>query len=167
METTMSIRSKVLVRPSLARRIFTKALWVAVGILVLSAIISFFASGFQLSTLLGAVLPVVILNRFTAMQENASHYEFSLAQIFFGEDEMKIHYEEQKKGCAADVQVLYRQIQKVEYSESFKCFKLTFDTKIRGASDETYHFLYMEPVSNEKFIAEIEKRTGLQTSCAG
>ncbi len=163
MEKNISVRGKALVQPSLGRRIFIKALWAAVAFLALSAIIGFFVSGFKISILLEFAVPVMILSRFTRMEASVPHYEFFLTHIEFGDSEMKIHYESQGKQRVSDVRAAYRNIQKVEYSEQLKCFRLTFDTDIPGASNKNYHLLYMEPASNFEFTSEIEKRTGLQT----
>lgn len=163
MENTITIRSKALVQPSLGRRIFIKALWVAVAFMVLSAIIGFFTSGYKVSVLLGFVVPAMILSRYTSMEASVPHYEFFLTQVEFGDYEMKIQYNSEGKRRVSDVRAAYSNIQKLEYSDQLKCFKITFNTEIPGASNKNYHLLYMEPDSNSEFTSEIEKRIGLKT----
>ncbi len=83
MENTMMVRSKALVQPSKARRIFVKTLWVCVIFMAISAVVGFFVSGFQISVLLSFSLAVMIVSRFTNLPQNIPHYESDLAEISF------------------------------------------------------------------------------------
>ena len=159
----MTIPTKVLVKPTLGRRIFIKLLWVSVILLAIVAVLSFFASGFKFKELFELVIPVMILINFTSLQSSVPHYENCLADVEFTDNELKVNYDSDKKTACKSLTVPYSNIQAVEYSKTSSCFKLTFNTKISGASNESYHLLYLEEALADDFMGIIERKTGLHT----
>lgn len=163
MDKTMTVHTKVLVKPTLGRRIFIKLLWVSVIFLGITAVASFFASGFKLRELFEFVLPTVILAKFLSLQSSVPHYENCLADIEFADEELKVNYDSDKKTACKSLSVPYADIQTVEYSKSLNCFKLTFNRKVSGASNDSYHLLYAEEAVSDDFIEAMERKTGLHT----
>lgn len=158
MENTMMVRSKALVQPSTARRIFVKTLWVCVIFMAISAVVGFFASGFQISVLFSFSLAAIIVSRFTNLPQNIPHYEFDLAEISFEPSTLNISYQ---NGKTTSVSVLYSDITQAEHSEQLHCFKLSFAQNVKGASNGTYHLLYMEDEWMAAFAKMLEKSTNL------
>ncbi len=157
MENTLTVQSQTLVQPSRGRRIFTKILWVCVIFLIVSAVVSFFTMGFNMSALLSCSLAAMVLSRFTTMPQSVPHYESDLAQISFEPDALNIRY--QRSGSTG-VSVLYRDITAVEYSGQLHCFRLAFTRKVEGTSNGEYHLLYMEDErvpAFEKMLTEYAK----------
>lgn len=163
METTMTVRTKVLVKPSVGRKIFIKLLWASVIFLGITSVIGFFTSGFRFTILLGLAVPAGILAKFTSYAGSVTHYENCFAQLEFADSELKINYDTDKKLACKNLNIPYANIQKIEYSSTISCFKLTFNTEISGASDGTFHLLFVESVSSRDFMYVIERKTGLRT----
>lgn len=159
----MTIRSKVLVRPSAGRKFFVKLLWCCVILLAVMAVGALVA-GMGAGTLLSLAVPAMIVSRFTTMEKNIPHYEFALATITFEEDRMIISYQGKPEKKSKDVTIEYNNIISVEHSEPLQCFKVTFDKSIDEASNGSYHLLYMEDVSAPRFENTIEKKTGLRVT---
>ena len=159
MNEKMTIRSKALVQPSTGRRVLVKVLWVAVALMIISAVVGFVTTGFNVGVLLSFVVPAMITSRFTTLEENIPHYEFFLADICFEESAMNITYNNQTQKNVSDVKIGYADIVSVKHSDQLQCFKLTFSKKIDGASNGVYHLLYMEKDSAREFQNMIEKRT--------
>lgn len=156
MENTLTVRSQTLVQPSKARRIFTKFLWVCVGFLIITALISFFATGFHVSTLLSCSVAAMILSRFTAMPENAPHYESDLAHISFEQDALKICYQSSNR---TSISILYSDITTVEHSDQLHCFRLAFTGNVEGTTNGIYHLLYMEDERAPVFVKMLAEHT--------
>lgn len=160
MEQKMMIRSKVLKQPRKSRRIFIVLLRISVVFLILSSIIGFFVSGFQISILLGIFMPAMVLDRFMSLEGSKPYFENALAEILFSDSEMNIKYQTLEKCSVMNVQVPFEQIAKVEYSRQESCYKLTFNAEISGASNRSYHLLYMEPASCIEFSSALRQKTG-------
>lgn len=159
MDKEMTVRSKAVVMPGKARRILVKVLWVIVIIMIVSAVVGFITTGFQISVLLGLGVPAMIVSTFTKMPGSIPHYEFFLATIRFTDQEMLIQYHAQENKRVKNVCIAYTKICSVIYSKQLGCAKISFNCPVSGASNQIYHLLYMEEVSLEQFAKEISAHT--------
>lgn len=158
MENTLTVHSQILVQPSKTRRIFTKILWVCVGFLMITALISFFISGFHISTLLNCSVAAMVLSHFMNTPESVPHYESDLAHISFSKDALTICYE---SSDGAGISILYCDITTVEHIDQLHCFRLTFTGNVDGTTNGIYHLLYMEDESVPVFVKMLAEHTAV------
>ncbi len=166
MEHTITVQSKVLIQPSLGRRIFIKALWVAVFFVVACAVLGFFLEDFNFRILMKGVLPGVILSRFLSLEGSRPHFRNTLVDLTFGPDTLTIHYQYQGKRKIEDVLVPYRLLDAVEYNEQAQFYQLRFIAPVPGAVGGNFHLLYVDDASSPAFISALTKATGLAITYA-
>lgn len=98
----------------------------------------------------------MILSRFTAMPENAPHYESDLAHISFEQDALKICYQSSN---STSISILYSDITTVEHSDQLHCFRLAFTGNVEGTTNGVYHLLYMEDERVPVFVKMLAEHT--------
>ncbi len=152
----MLVHSKSFVQQTPTRRLVAILLQISSWFILLCGIISF-----NFILLVEAIGFVFIIRRIRIRVFSKKAFDYFLAEITFDADELKIDYQPQGRLYAANIHVGYEHIQKIEYCEAVKCFRLIFDTKIPGVLKGTYHWLFMEAPATAEFAAAIRKATEL------
>lgn len=159
----MTVRSKAYVQPAPKKRILVRIVNFLVIVTVILAIANILVSGFQIQILLTYSFLALILSGYSRMEGNRPHYEFYLADLLFEEKTLSIDYRPQGKNQQPPSLVIpYQILLSAEYSTQLSCVRISFGTQVEGASNKTYHLLYMEQLSVSEFSSRMERIAGVK-----
>lgn len=149
--------------PPRFRRILVVVLDLAAILAVLMGMIRFIANHDGLQLLSTAVM-VLLIQGVARNSSNKVHYEAYLVDLFLSDSRWEIRCREKHNGMIqpAPISFSVNELIKLEYSDRLQCYRLSFSRVVEGASNKTYHLLYVSSEEEETLTVELERFCGLQ-----
>lgn len=158
----LTVQSRVLVAPPQLRRVVAIGLDVVTILAVLVGVIRFITNHDSLQLLSTAVM-VLLIQGVARNKSNKIHYAAYLVDLFLSNNRWEIRCREKNNGMIQPAPVCFSvsELVKLEYSDRLQCYKLTFSHVVDGASNKTYHLLFVS-AEEEILTAELERFSGLR-----